>query len=168
MPRMLASVLAVVGLTIVGLSSSPAQASADPIVRIFSRGTGDCIDAGTGDVHTRACNKEAGKPEEGWQLWRIHSWALDVYSLESVRFPGRCLAGRSEASNGVVLAGCSAADSSQLWFTTAYRFPEVFTSIKNYFHKCDLYDEAGTLDLRMHCGPIDPVKNAQWTVRIWR
>ncbi|MGW4407024.1 hypothetical protein ACWEJ6_23555 [Nonomuraea sp. NPDC004702] len=166
MTRTLASVLAVIGLTITGLSSSPAHAAADPIVRIINQGTGDCIDAGTGNVHTRACNKEAGKPEEGWQLWRLHEWALDVYSLESVRFPGRCLTGRDEGTDGVVLAGCST-DASQRWFAMGWRFPGAFSSIDNYFSRCTLYDEAGTLDLRVHCGPINPVQNGYWTIKRW-
>ncbi|WP_327092340.1 hypothetical protein OIE66_17340 [Nonomuraea sp. NBC_01738] len=165
--KKLALTCAAVTLAMTGLLVSPAHADSG-LFRIFNadldESTGDCLDSSTGDVISIECNDKAGKRESGWQLWRI-SFVDNVPGLvmfENVKYPGRCLAGRGTGSNGVVLAGCTVADSSQWWWRQSVNFP-VSQSITSYVGNYLLYDEVGTLDVRL-APSVNPYGRAQWVI----
>lgn len=165
---MIAPSRVVIALAMVPLASTITPAHAAGAVRFVDAGTGDCLDAYDGvDVISLACNREAGKPEDGWQLWNVEdiSRATGVPGTYLIRndhekYDDRCLAARGTGSNGVVLAGCTPEDSGQWWIVGNH-------TIKAYsFKKAGLYDEAGTLDVRIG-NPVHPGVNARWCRRTW-
>lgn len=156
-----------VALLAATLTATPAFA--DATVKFSNKGTNDCLDAwdGKGRVISIECNEDAGKPEDGWQVWRISDIGRltgipGTYRIRNIRYPDKCLGGYNDSVTGVRLVTCDPnyRDPAQWWVIDGGR-------IRSYaVAKEMLYDEAGTLEVRLSRS-YSPDINAQWNQYSW-
>ncbi|MEV4372501.1 ricin-type beta-trefoil lectin domain protein [Nonomuraea sp. NPDC049637] len=162
-----------VALTLSLLTPAPAgtavpAAGGTGVVRFVNAGTGDCLDANNGaDVRSLACNREAGKPEDGWQLWHVEdiSRATGVPGTFMIRndherYDRRCLTARGPRKQDALLTPCAPGDSGQWWTFDGARI------LAYRYGKAALYDEAGTLHVRV-ARDARPGVNTRWCRRAW-
>ncbi|MEV4255167.1 hypothetical protein AB0J52_18605 [Spirillospora sp. NPDC049652] len=135
--------------------------AADPVFQIWNVGTGDCLDSDfAGDVYSVACLPASSSLVDHQRWIRIPAdYPGGGYLLQNKKTK-RCLQWSTTSTNGVWTNGtCDRTNRWQFWGQRSdmrligFGDPDV-----------QLYDEAGTIDIRVYPMPawVNPAVNAKW------